>query len=468
MSKKPDFLHKFNKIQWSAIAAIITAIATLSSVFISTNSDIFNQKPIARAGQTQEVFEGDLVHLSGASSEDRDGKIESYRWKHIFDNDTDIVLSDRYSANPTFRAPNIPIYKELFFVLEVTDDRGESSKDTVRIKVNPHYNVVGSWGISGKNVGQFNSPQGIAVDPLFNNVYVVDKLNSRIQAFDADGHSLVPAEWGSKGNKSGQFNLPENIAIDLNGEFIYIADSNNSRIQKFYPWGIFISEWGSYCALHDNNYGCKIDNSTGIIGPGQFRYPQGIAIDIEGHVYVADFSNDRIQKFDSNGNFIKTWGSRCNMKWINNSIGECKDLDGNGPMEKGDGQFLRPKGIAINHITNEVYIVDKSNDRIQKFDSNGNFKLKWGSAGKDDGQFNLPEYIAINPKNNYVYVGDENNNRIQVFDQNGNFIENWGSSGDKLGKFQNPEGIGVDIRTGDILVVEENNHRVQKFKNFIN
>jgi DNA-binding beta-propeller fold protein YncE len=61
-------------------------------------------------------------------------------------------------------------------------------------------------------------------------------------------------------------------------------------------------------------------------------------------------------------------------------------------------------------------VLDKSNNRIQKFDSNGNFIMKWGSPGTADGQFNFPDGIAIDSEGN-VYVADSDNNRIQVFRQ---------------------------------------------------
>ena len=89
-----------------------------------------------------------------------------------------------------------------------------------------------------------------------------------------------------------------------------------------------------------------------------------MAVDSSDNVYVADTSNNRIQKFDSKGNFLSMWGD----------------------FGTGDGQFRFPVAVAVGDSDN-VYVADSSNYRIQKFDSDGTFITKWGSQGSDDGQF---------------------------------------------------------------------------------
>ncbi len=91
-----------------------------------------------------------------------------------------------------------------------------------------------------------------------------------------------------------------------------------------------------------------------------------MTVDSSGNVYVADYGNNRIQKFDSNGNFITKWGSQ----------------------GSGDGQFIQLNDVAVDSSGN-VYVADYGNNRIQKFDSNGNFITKWGSHGSGDGQFSF-------------------------------------------------------------------------------
>ena len=244
------------------------------------------------------------------------------------------------------------------------------------------------WGSQGSGDGQFKLPAGIAVDAA-GKVYVTELANNRVQVFDASGELLH--KWGSEGrgigpfrkrSGDGQFNWPKAIAVDPAGN-VYVGDTYNDRVQVFDASGELLHKWG--------NEGRGIGPFRKRSGDGQFNWPKAIAVDPAGNVYVGDTYNDRVQVFDSNGRFLRKWGT----------------------VGSGDGLFDGPNGIAVDRGGN-VYVTELQNDRVQVFDSNGRFLVKWGTEGRGDGQFKDPNGIAVDGTGN-VYVADEGNHRVQVF-----------------------------------------------------
>ena len=196
-----------------------------------------------------------------------------------------------------------------------------------------------------------------------------------------------------------------------------VVDYHNNRIQKFDANGEFLATWGSRGDAE-----------------GQFFSPYGIAVDDSGNVYVTD--RGRVQKFGPDGVFLIQWG----------------------PPEEVSESF--EKGIAVDHAEN-VYVVDGLRHRIQKFTSDGSFLATFGSRGGGDGEFEFPVGIGVDGVGN-VYVVDSENHRVQKFNSNGEFVTKWGSQGSGDGQFQHPYDIAVND-TGDVYVVDSENFRVQKF-----
>ncbi|MGH9910587.1 MAG: 6-bladed beta-propeller, partial [Nitrososphaerales archaeon] len=263
-------------------------------------------------------------------------------------------------------------------------------------------------------------------------VYVADTFNSRIQKFNSSGNFLT--KLGSFGSGNGQFIAPHGVALDSSGN-LYVADTNNNRIQKFGSSGNFITTWGT----------------TGS-GDGQFSSPRGIAVDSSDNLYVTDTGNNRIEKF--------TLANPCPVGTTQIVVGVCFVLKW-GTTGSDNGQFSSPRGIAVDSSSN-VYVVDTSNHRIQKFSSSGSFLTQWGSFGTGNGKFASPAGIAVDSLSN-VYVADALNSRIQKFDSSGKFITTFGSVGTGNGQFIIPEGVAVDS-AGIIYIVDTGNNRVQKFQ----
>jgi len=278
---------------------------------------------------------------------------------------------------------------------------------------------VRAWG----NPSSMTTPSGIAVDGA-GAIYVSDASQNQIQKFDSSG-SLV-LKWGSHGSGPGQFSDPLDVALDPTGN-VYAMDTQNNRVEKFSSGGSYLSSIGSCCALS---------------GPGgEFNlFPQSVAVDGSGNLYVADSGNNRIQKFDSNGNFVSMWGS----------------------TGMGDGQFEGLRTITVSS-SGTVYAVDEGNagpERIEAFDLTGTYLTKWGSSGAGPSQFDHPWGISTDGAGN-VYLADTGNNRVQVFSSAGTYLGQWGSSGSAHGQFSGP--TDVAILGSSIFVTDAGNSRVQEF-----
>lgn len=304
-------------------------------------------------------------------------------------------------------------------VPEVTATAGPTTSPTVEPTAEPTSGPVELvLSITGDPY-PLNDPSGMALDAQ-GNLYVADTLNHRIQVFGSEGQ--FSTTWGSEGNGDGQFNFiygdpNHNLALGgvaIDGQGnVYVADGGNARIQKFDSEGNFLTKWGS---LGD--------------GDGQFTRPMDLTIDQDGNVYVIDDRSSprgRIQKFDSNGNFLARFG---------------------------EGLVADPGGITIDQQSN-LYVSDVQRGTILKLDNNGELLATWGGTGTADGQFNGPGGIELDGEGN-LYVVDVYNGRVQKLDNNGNFLFKWG-------RFREPYGVRVD-GAGNIYISDYLNDRIQKYQ----
>ena len=216
---------------------------------------------------------------------------------------------------------------------------------------------------------------------------------------------------------------------------LYVDDSDNARIQKFDSTGKFLLTWGSKSP----------DNTVG--APSTFNQPWGIAVDKSGNVYVADTWNHRIQKFDANGKFLTMWGAN----------GDTRGVANVDPL-----LFYGPRAIAIDAQGN-LLVADTGNKRVLKFSPTGDPLAQYGGFGAGNGQFSEPVGIAIDKQGN-IFVADTWNQRIQKFDSNFNYLAQWPVSGWDSQTVVNKPYLAVDAE-GNVFASDPEGSRIIKFSN---
>jgi tripartite motif-containing protein 71 len=347
--------------------------------------------------------------------------------------------------------------------------------------------------------GEFRAPTGVATD-AGGNLYVIENETNRVQKLDPTGAYL--GEWGSLGSAEGQLRWPEDIAVDAAHGAVYVADSDNHRIQKFDTGGNFVAAWGwgvkdGSAAYQVCTNGCR--RGLAGSGNGQLGDTRGVATDGT-NVYVADWGNKRIQKYGLDGSFVGSWtigspvqqpqrvaaaGGKVyvttnqNRLWRFDTAGvpdNTWDGDGvTGAPGTGAGQLTYPVAMAVDG--SGVYVVDSSNERIDRFDASGTFVSAWGWGVKDGasqlqtctstcergivgtgaGQFNDPHGIVVT--GGKVWVADGWNHRLQQFTPAGAHLATVG--GLPGGEFNFPADVAV-APSGAVYVADRSAQRVQR------
>jgi DNA-binding beta-propeller fold protein YncE len=207
-----------------------------------------------------------------------------------------------------------------------------------------------------------------------------------------------------------------------------VADSDNNRIQVLSLDGVPVFQFGS-----------EGDEA------GQFKKPEGVAVNSNGVIYVADTQNNRIQIFSNDGIFLTAFGKY-------------------GTSEEGKKSaeivFQNPKAITIDS-ENLVYVLDSGNNRIQVFKEDGAFVGEIGGQGKSAGRFKQPGDITKD-ENNYLYVTDQGNHRVQIFSPGGEFVMSFGSYGEGPGYFRQLSAIAAS--EGKIFIADYKTDQIQAFR----
>jgi sugar lactone lactonase YvrE len=298
-----------------------------------------------------------------------------------------------------------------------------------------------------KNTAAIYPTTGMAVDAS-GNLYVADVINSIIKMYTPGGVATTIAGNGTRGssNRTGtgaSFNFPSGLAIDA-AKNIYVADAANNMIRKISPFGVVSTLAGSGTVGAAN-------------GPGtmaSFSFPQGIAVDINGNIYVADTGNDLIRKISPDGMVSTLAGKVAAGK--TNGIGT-------------DALFNIPQGLAVD-VHGNVYVADAGNNLIRKITPLGAVTTLAGSgyAVSSDGtgvlaSFNFPNAISID-NSGILYVTEGLGNRVSRIGTDnyvsalpcnnlafGGQIDFRGAPSIPLPVY--PNGMAIDSRGGSLIYV---------------
>jgi uncharacterized protein (TIGR03437 family) len=324
---------------------------------------------------------------------------------------------------------------------------------------------TGTNGFSGDNgpatSAQLANPQGLAVDSA-GNLYIVDTANLRIRKV-SNGVITTLAGNGTQGFSgdggpatSAQFDLfnsgyPNGIAVDSAGS-VYVVDAGNKRIRKISN-GVITTVAGNGMS------GFSGDN--GPATSAELNEPEGIAADAAGNLYIADWQNNRIRMV-SNGVISTAVG--------NGTRGFSGD---GGPATSA--QLAYPQSVAVDSAGN-LYIADTSNSRIRKVSGgviatvagNGTFGFSGDNGPAVGAQLNGPVCVAVDSAGN-MYIADQPNQRIRKV-SNGviTTVVGGGSSVGDNGPATSaqfaPAGLAVDS-AGDLYIADSSNNRIRKVSN---
>lgn len=306
----------------------------------------------------------------------------------------------------------------------------------------------GSQDGSGSNA-RFDGPEGIVAAPD-GNLYVAERNSATIRKVSPQGVAVTLAgSTGAIGSQDGagagaRFNTPTRLEVDASGN-LYLTDTGNSTIRE-------VSAAGAVTTLAGAPGQCGSADGNG--GAARFCSPQGITLDRQGNLYVADTLNHTIRRIDRANNVTTIAGV----------AGSCGSSDGRGNAAR----FCEPQDIEVDE-DGWLYVADTANSTIREISPSGEVRTLAGAAGQcgsADGapaaaRFCRAAGLTIDGAGN-LFVADTGNGTIRRIGSNGSVatvIGVAGSQNNVLGPLPGglgaPRGIAV-LGAGTLAATSQN------------
>jgi peptidylamidoglycolate lyase len=297
----------------------------------------------------------------------------------------------------------------------------------------PSHHLVPNWPSLPKDC-KLSQVTGVAIDS-FQNVFLIHRAGrewsepfpdstislSTVLLLDG-GNGTLMKSWGEN-----IFIMPHGLSVDHKNNF-WITDVALHQVFKFSHDGHLLMKLGEASVSGNDSL--------------HFNRPTDVAVSEDGKIYVSDgYLNSRIACFSPSGKYLFEWGKK-----------------GNKP-----GEFDVPHGIALDYHKN-VYVADRENNRIQKFDSMGKFILEW----KNEKATQLYS-VAVNKDQpfaiDYHTIGMVliKGSDILQFDSTLKILNRFGRSGNYQGPISRYHDIAAD-KMGNLYVGDILNNTIQKFQ----
>jgi sugar lactone lactonase YvrE len=333
------------------------------------------------------------------------------------------------------------------------------------------------------------SPAAIAIDGK-GNIFIADYGSSRVREVVA-GSGMITTVAGN-GTKcdigtnacgdggpatSAQLNLPEAVAVDGVGN-VYIADAVDNKIRVVNMQTSAITIAGVSIPVGDiatvAGSGATCANPTNTCGDGaaataaQLNFPEGVAVDGAGNIYVSDTADQRVRIVSSAGTINPFAG---NGGFCRNPLTSCGD---GHPATLGN--LHRPQLVALDS-SGDLYIADTQDNKIRMVDTTGIMNLIAGTGaqgfGGDAGSataaiLDFPVGVSVDSANN-VLISDSGNQRVRIVTAGTiTTLAGGGSGGDGAAAtsatLAGPYNVAEDS-TGNLYIADTGNNRIRKISN---